>query len=87
LAAGFTTAFTADLATGFTAGAVLIAVPRDSSATGRVRVVVTALRRADFDAGFFVEARALLADFLTVRREALAGRRAVLVDCVLMTVI
>jgi hypothetical protein len=49
--------------------------------------VVTALRRTDFDAGFFVEARALLADFLTVRREALAGRRAVLVDCVLMAVI
>ena len=57
------------------------------------RVVAAATRRADFDAGFLACVRALLCAlaplvaFLALRRDALAARRAVLVECVPMTVI
>ena len=57
------------------------------------RVVAAATRRADFDAGFLACVRALLCAlaplvaFLALRRDALAGRRAVLVDCVRMNTI
>ena len=92
--------FAAALATaGLVADFVKAALPRALRATnaavvGRApRVVVAATRRADFDAGFLACVRALLCAlaplvaFLAPRRDALAARRAVLLDCVPMTVI
>jgi len=91
--------FAALAAAGLVADFVKAALPRALRATnaavvGRApRVVVAATRRADFDAGFLACVRALLCAlaplvaFLAPRRDALAARRAVLLDCVPMTVI
>jgi hypothetical protein len=80
-AGGLATAFIAGLAVG-----LFVAFATKAAVAGLApRVVAAATRRDDFDAGFFTDVRALLsalvflADFLTPR-EALAGRRAVLVD-------
>jgi hypothetical protein len=94
--------FAALAAAGLVEDFVTAALPRALRATnaavdGRApRVVAAATRRADFDAGFLACVRALLCAlaplvalvaFLALRRDALAGRRAVLLECVPMSLI
>jgi hypothetical protein len=89
LAAGFGIDWVDDFGDDFVAALRVTNVAVDGRAP---RVVVAATRRDDFDAGFFNDVRALLsapvllADFLPLRA-ALAGRRAVFVDCVPMLTI
>jgi hypothetical protein len=95
LAATFAAGLLAGLVTDFAAAVLALALRATNDAvTGRApRVVVAGTRRAVFDTGFFACVRALLcaeallAAFLPFLREALAGRRAVLVDCVLIQTI
>ena len=92
---GFAALAAAGLVADFATGALPRALfATNAAVAGRApRVVAAATRRADFEAGFLACVRALLCAlallvaFLALRRDALAARRAVLLECVPMPVI